>query len=465
MFRSLIYLCSILLCANGLIRNYYFINEPQQNADEEWSSKEELSDYPKEESNENDDFKFDDQSSFKVSSLFGISRNLAKPSKLLNRFVLPNLLNLSQDSEEEEKDAANELYQFWNNLDMCNDVSCRNDQVCRLNKQNVAVCVDRPANGGRSGRKNFTTSTYQSKTRNGQRKCDDCPQLDMNDRYCASNNRSYPSLCELIKFNCEQGTDFYPLCQDKCPCSKKINLNKKLKLDYLWKYVNNVRQSKRLNRQSAVQKSARNEPKQPSKVGRSRGRASAVQARICSAKELNEMGQRLFQWFQVILKNQLENENLRSTKILNKIRASLVKNCDEEVNFMFLSLDTNKDLRLSMDELYHLEHDQQREKCLQVYMDSCDSNNDQMLNNNEFCNCFNQYRPCYKERNSLLLSGKKTNNKRSISYLPNCDKNGYFEPLQCDKFTKFCWCTDKNGNELANTKKLGKVVCGKCAQW
>lgn len=70
MFRSLIYLCfillSILLCANGLTRNYYF-NEPQQNADEEWSSKEELSDYAKGESNENNDFKFDDQSSFKVS--------------------------------------------------------------------------------------------------------------------------------------------------------------------------------------------------------------------------------------------------------------------------------------------------------------------------------------------------------------------------------------------------------------
>lgn len=346
---------------------------------------------------------------------------------------------------------------------MCNDVNCRNDQVCRLNKQNVAVCVDRVANGGRNGdRKNFTAT---SKTRSDQRRCDECPQLEMNDRYCASNNRSYASLCELIKFNCEHSTDFYPLCQDRCPCSKKINLNKKLKLDYLWKYVNNVRQSRRLDHQSAdhqadhqsvMQKPARQE--QPGKVGRSRGRTS--NSRTCSAKELNEMGQRLFQWFQVILKSQLENENLRSTKILNKIRASLVKNCDEEVNFMFLSLDTNKDLRLSMDELYHLEHDQQREKCLKVYMDSCDSNNDQMLNNNEFCNCFNQYRPCYKERNSLLLNGKKANNKLAISYLPNCDKYGYFEPMQCDKFTKFCWCADKNGNELANTKKLGKVVCG-----
>lgn len=72
MFRSLIFLCSIFLCANGLIRNHYFIgpkpagDEPQQNVDEEWSSREKLSDYQKEESTENNDFKFDDQSSFKV---------------------------------------------------------------------------------------------------------------------------------------------------------------------------------------------------------------------------------------------------------------------------------------------------------------------------------------------------------------------------------------------------------------
>lgn len=338
---------------------------------------------------------------------------------------------------------------------MCNDVNCKSDQICRLNKQNVAVCVDRTTNDDRSrrGRPNSTATVQPS--RSGPRKCDDCPQLNMNDRYCASNNRSYSSLCELIKFNCEQSTDYYPLCQDQCPCAKKINLNKKLKLDYLWMYVSNAR--KKLDHQQAIQKLIRNESKQP--AGRPRTRSN-VQARICSAKELNEMGQRLLGWFKVILKSQLENEKLRSTKILNKIRASLVKNCDEEVNFLFLTLDTNKDLRLSMDELYHLEHDQQREKCLKTYMDSCDTNGDRVLNNNEFCNCFNQYRPCNKERNSLLLNGKKAN-RLSISYLPNCDKYGYFEPLQCDKFTKFCWCTDKNGNELANTRKLGKVVCGK----
>ena len=48
------------------------------------------------------------------------------------------------------------------------------------------------------------------------------------------------------------------------------------------------------------------------------------------------MGQRLFNWFSVILKNQLNNENLKSSKILNKIRLSN-SNCDDQVNFMFFN--------------------------------------------------------------------------------------------------------------------------------
>lgn len=70
LFKILIYLFTLLICVNGLIKNYYFLNDQknEQNTDDEWInfSKEESSEYQKE-SNENNDFKFDDQSSFKVS--------------------------------------------------------------------------------------------------------------------------------------------------------------------------------------------------------------------------------------------------------------------------------------------------------------------------------------------------------------------------------------------------------------
>lgn len=336
--------------------------------------------------------------------------------------------------EEEEKDAASELYQFWNNLDMCNDIYCKSDQICIINAANVAVCVE--------------------KSRKSSKKCIECSKMDTNDMYCASNNVSYSSFCELIKFNCEQSTDFYPLCQDSCPCDKKMNLNKKLKLDYLWKYFN---KNKGANLNIKTNKYAKEYIDHQMKINQ---KASSTQKKSfkCLNKELNEIGQRLFNWFGVILKNQLRNEKIRSTRILNKIRSSLVRDCDEEVNFIFLSLDKNQDLQLSFDELYHLEHDQ-REKCLKSYIDSCDTNGDQLLNNNEWCNCFNQYRPCFKDRNQFLSQKKVKKSRLLNAYVPNCDKNGYYESVQCNKFTRTCWCVDRDGNELPNTRKLGKPFC------
>ena len=326
---------------------------------------------------------------------------------------------------------------------MCNDINCKNDQVCVVNADNVAICIEKLLPNAKEIKKSKLNSS---------KKCKECTNLRTNDIYCASNNRSYSSLCELIKFNCKHSSDYYPICQDECPCNK-INLNKKLKLYYLWKYVNNNQNANRLNYQS---KQARNDKqlKQNNKANRLKNRPNKHNSigKVCTKKELNEIGQRLFQWFGVILKNQLLNENSRSTKILNKIRSSFIKNCNEEVNYVFLTLDLNKNLRLSMDEL--LEYDK-TEKCLKQYMDSCDLNADGSLTNNEFCDCFIQFRPCFKQKNSLLFTNKLN------SQLINCDANGFFNSLQCNKFTKFCWCVDKNGNEIANTRKLGKISCGK----
>lgn len=67
---SCIYLLSFLISVSCLTKNHYFLNEQQneQNTDDEWIVSKEESDHRKEqESNENNDFKFDDQSTFKVS--------------------------------------------------------------------------------------------------------------------------------------------------------------------------------------------------------------------------------------------------------------------------------------------------------------------------------------------------------------------------------------------------------------
>ena len=47
-------------------------------------------------------------------------------------------------------------------------------------------------------------------------------------------------------------------------------------------------------------------------------------------------------------------------------------------------------------------------------------------------------------------------------YIPSCDAEGFFTPKQCNKSSGACWCVEKDGNELLNTKKAsGKdVKCG-----
>jgi len=41
--------------------------------------------------------------------------------------------------------------------------------------------------------------------------------------------------------------------------------------------------------------------------------------------------------------------------------------------------------------------------------------------------------------------------------VPVCDENGLYEPMQCDRHKKYCWCVNiHNGVELYGTKKTGQ---------
>lgn len=46
--------------------------------------------------------------------------------------------------------------------------------------------------------------------------------------------------------------------------------------------------------------------------------------------------------------------------------------CKNEVRWMFHHLDTDSDTRLSLQELYDLEHDQ-NERCIKPFLDACDT--------------------------------------------------------------------------------------------
>ncbi|XP_043926434.1 thyroglobulin-like [Protopterus annectens] len=45
------------------------------------------------------------------------------------------------------------------------------------------------------------------------------------------------------------------------------------------------------------------------------------------------------------------------------------------------------------------------------------------------------------------------------AYIPQCDTDGSYKPMQCHDSTGFCWCVDRNGTKILGTEKQGLVSC------
>ncbi|XP_036431549.1 CD74 molecule, major histocompatibility complex, class II invariant chain a [Colossoma macropomum] len=45
-------------------------------------------------------------------------------------------------------------------------------------------------------------------------------------------------------------------------------------------------------------------------------------------------------------------------------------------------------------------------------------------------------------------------------FRPQCDEKGNYLPMQCWHSTGYCWCVDKNGNEIEGTLMRGRPHCG-----
>lgn len=71
---------------------------------------------------------------------------------------------------------------------------------------------------------------------------------------------------------------------------------------------------------------------------------------------------------------------------------------------MFQHLDENADAKLSVQELYDLEHDK-GEGCLKAYLQQCDLDKDLVITSMEWCKCFAKAdRPCEARRRIMLSS-------------------------------------------------------------
>ncbi|XP_055589893.1 proteoglycan Cow [Uranotaenia lowii] len=169
----------------------------------------------------------------------------------------------------------------------------------------------------------------------------------------------------------------------------------------------------------------------------------------CKPQQLTAIGNRLLDWFSVIMADSKKRRQHQQQK--NKIHFPAA--CKLEARWMFGHLDLNNDGELSAQELYDLEHDQ-NERCIKPFIDTCDLDQDNTIDPREWCRCFEKTdRPCAAVRRRL---GTDLNGN---GYAPDCDGQGFYKPTQCHQAVGVCWCVDKHGVEFANTRTRGKPNC------
>lgn len=326
---------------------------------------------------------------------------------------------------------------------------------------------------------------------------------------CGSDNRTYSSLCRLDYHNCIHRTGIKVSCKGFCPCKAdmEVHLRKKQRqterlnsfmnkykatLDKTglggsainggkplqppsksdvytftpqdfkyenkhYKYIKYTKYNNKINENNVLYPNSEDKERlrgynevTDNKIYSNSIHPSAagdLGTKQCSPTALQAMGNRLLDWFSVVMADSSKRRRPR-----NKSKVHFPSACKGEVRWMFQHLDGNGDARLSLQELYDLEHDQS-EICLKPFLQQCDVDRDVVVTPAEWCRCFQRTeRPCIAVKHKITpdLLG---------AYVPDCDSQGYYKPIQCHSSIGMCWCVDKHGVEFANTRTHAKPNC------
>lgn len=326
----------------------------------------------------------------------GIAKSPSKP------------VDLSDDDSEEDFDfdetdtptkldpKLKELYFAWNNFDLCKDVRCKPNEYCTI-RDKVAKCIKRKKTKsvqrkksdnnlteknsnavyrGKPSEKN-SNAVYRGKT---SKACNPCPVVRP-DFICGSDNSTYSSECRLDFHNCVHSTSIQIVCKGFCPCKPyhgKFNSEKSKK--FSWDNIKN--KFAKTQMKTSTKYARENDKISHSPLAIKKPKHGVTDSR-CTAAELKTMGDRLLDWFDVLLVDQVRK---KASEKNSKIK---LPDCKPEIAWMFHHLDVDANLKLSRKELYDLEHDQ-REKCLRQYLENCDEDNDRVINPYEWCTCFDK---------------------------------------------------------------------------
>lgn len=182
---------------------------------------------------------------------------------------------------------------------------------------------------------------------------------------------------------------------------------------------------------------------------------------VCRRKQLEGLGRRLLDHFkqQYEQKKKKRKEKRNSTK--KELREDDECRCQSVVSWEFQQLDTDFDGHLSDGELRPLKpsDDNTEAACVTRFTVACDHDKDGTLSEKEWCCCFADVLPpcmaALKKVPSLLIRGQPS--VAPGAYVPQCDDDGFFRPLQCHASTGQCWCVDHSGHKLTTTS--GSVDC------
>uniref|UniRef100_A0A0A9YA40 Testican-3 n=2 Tax=Lygus hesperus TaxID=30085 RepID=A0A0A9YA40_LYGHE len=303
--------------------------------------------------------------------------------------------------------------------------------------------------------------------------CNPCP-VSKPTFLCGTDNRTYSSLCRMDYHNCIHHTNVKVYCKGFCPCKegdshlrkkqkqeaeRMTNLMNKYKATALQeaakskdtmtnsidKYTFTPQDFSYDNKHYKYIKYTKHESNKPLKPATNppyfedkenirgdnevieKGPMTRIKATDCPPAALQAMGDRLLDWFSVIM----ADSKRRQTHTRSKAVTRFPTGCKNEVRWMFHHLDSDSDSKLTLQELYDLEHDQ-NERCIKPFLDDCDFNRDIFVTPHEWCKCFDKTdRPC------AAVKRRIPSNMLGV-YVPECDSEGYYYHTQCHIFSGLC---------------------------
>ncbi|XP_048512789.1 proteoglycan Cow isoform X2 [Athalia rosae] len=379
------------------------------------------------------------------------------------------------------------------NSDLCRPLNCKKKELCLLEDTFTAVCVSKKELQ-KSGDIVIPKSRAVQEQRDraeavedfekddvfydaeddaddedqDESKCRECPVMKPT-FLCGSDNRTYSSPCRLEYHNCIHHTSVHISCKGFCPCKEselrmhkkkmqmqrqnsflgKLNRNRDITLTPRdFNYDNHHYQYLKYTKHAKIPAPASNTyedkhlmynevmEKTPSSTNLVHSPQPQNREPDCPSKPA--MANRLLDWFSVVM------ADVKHRRQHTKPKGHFPAGCQSEVRWMFGHLDIDSDSRISLTELYGLEHDQ-NEPCLKPFLDACDTDRDAYVSGPEWCGCYSKAeRPCAAVRR-----------RSSPEVAPACDSRGYYRSTQCHRGLGLCWCVDPHGVEFAGTRTRG----------